>query len=437
MKLALVFPRMKYKTGDPPTGLVLIAAIVRRADHDVSLIDATFHPTIKYVSDRLRSFDPDAVCIYVDSLSFNSAVKIADNAKRNGKLVIVGGPHATLKPETLVDNADYVVMGEADEVILEILEGKHKGKKIIKPKRPDLSKLPIPAYDLLDMDKYIRLWHPLDSVDPSLKGTSIISSRGCPYRCSFCQPVLDNIFGKGVRSRTVNSVIEEIKYLKEHYDIDGVFFHDDTFTVRRKWAMEFSQGLIDENIKILWGMNTRVDMLDEELMRKMHKAGLRVMHIGIESGSQRVLDEIYNKGIDLSKVPSTITKAKKIGIYCLCFFMIGAPGETKKEIEQTIRFAASLDASEATATIATPLPGTYLYERTKDKYKLTSDFSNFDYYKNRAFEDPTLSLRELKWLQKKLLFKFYTHPKRWHYIMRHLISIKGWRTMYLKIMRFM
>ena len=437
MKLSLIFPRFKYKTGDPPIGLALIAAIVRRADHDVEVIDSTFHPTMRFVNNRLKSFKPDAVCIYVDSLSFNPAIKIADNAKKNGKLVIFGGPHATLKPESLVKHADYVISGEADEAILEILEGKHKGKNILKPKRPDLSKIPIPAYDLLEMDKYIRLWHPLDSINPNLKGTSIISSRGCPFKCSFCQPVLDNIFGKGVRSRTVSSVIEEIKYLKKNYDVDGVFFHDDTFTIRKKWALEFSQKLIDENIDILWGINTRVDQLDEKLMTKMHEAGLRVMHLGIESGSQRVLDEIYNKGIELSKVPETITKAKKIGIQCLCFFMLGAPGETEKEIEKTIIFAASLDATEATATIATPLPGTYLHERTKKNYEVTNDFSDFDYYKNRAFKDPKLSLKKLKWFQKKLLFKFYLHSKRWPYIAKHLFSIKGWRTMYLKIMRFM
>ncbi|MBU0472490.1 MAG: B12-binding domain-containing radical SAM protein [Nanoarchaeota archaeon] len=436
MRLALIFPRMKYKTGDPPTGLALIAAIIRRAGHDVEVVDSTFHPIMQYVNNRLESFNPDFVCVYVDSLSFNLAINICDDAKRKKKTVIIGGPHATLKPESLKKHADYIVVGEADEVILEIIEGKHK-KGVIKPKKPDLSKLPIPAYDLLEMDKYMRLWHPLDSVNPNLRGTSIISSRGCPFQCSFCQPVLEKMFGKGVRTRTVNSIIEEIKYLKKEYDIDGVFFHDDTFTVRKKWVDNFCNKLLKEKIKILWGMNTRIDQLDEKLMKLMYKAGLRVMHIGIESGSQRMLDEIYNKGIDLSKVPQTITKAKKIGIQCLCFFMMGAPGETREEIEQTIKFAASLDATEATATIATPLPGTYLYEKTKKKYKVTKDFSNFDYYKNRAFEDPTLSLKKLKWLQKKLLIKFYTRPKRWGYIARHLFSLKGWRTMYLKIMRFM
>jgi len=160
------------------------------------------------------------------------------------------------------------------------------------------------------------------------------------------------------------------------------------------------------------------------------------MHIGVETGSQRVADEIYNKGIDLSKVPVNIKNAEEIGIRCLCFFMIGAPGETKEEINQTIKFARSLDATEITATIATPLPGTYLHESASKKFKITSDFSNFDYYKNRAFEDPSMSFKQLKWLQKKLLFSFYTHPKRWPYIIKHVVSPRGWKKMILKIARF-
>ncbi|MFC2135781.1 B12-binding domain-containing radical SAM protein [Bacteroidota bacterium] len=436
MRLSLVFPRMKYQSGDPPTGLALIASIVRNAGHEVSLIDATFHQSIDYINKKIDFFKPDYVCIYVDSLSYNDAVLIAKRAKKKRQKVIFGGPHATAKPETLLKFADFIVCGEADEAILEIIEGKYK-KKIIKPKRPDISKSPIPAYDLLEMEKYLRLWHILDSVDPNLKGTSIMSSRGCPFKCSFCQPVLDNIFGKGVRSRTIDSVINEIEYLKKNYGVDGIFFHDDTFTVRRKWVMEFSKKLINKKIKLLWAINTRVDMLDEELMKIMHRAGLRVMHLGIETGSQRISDEIYNKGIDISKVPGTVKKAEKIGIHCMCFFMLGAPGETRKEIEQTINFAAKLDATEITATISNPLPGTYLYEKTKNKYNVSKNYSDFDYYKNRAYDNPEISVSELKWLQKKLLLKFYTNPKRWGYIAKHLLTPNGWKKMFLKIKRFM
>ena len=200
--------------------------------------------------------------------------------------------------------------------------------------------------------------------------------------------------------------------------------------------MEFAERLIQENLNVLWGCNSRIDLLDEEFMKKLYKAGLREMHIGVESGSQRVLDEIYNKDIKLERVPPMITLAEKIGIHCLCFFMLGAPGETKEEIKQTIRFARSLDATEITATLSTPLPGTYMHEAVKDKFKITNKFSDFDYYQNRAFEDPSLSFKELKKLQKKMLISFYTNHKRWPYIARHFKSINGIKKMYNKIIRF-
>ena len=165
----------------------------------------------------------------------------------------------------------------------------------------------------------------------------------------------------------------------------------------------------------------------------MYNAGLRMMHIGVETGSQRVADEIYNKGIDLSKVPAVISSAEKIGIRCLCYFMLGAPGETKKEIEETIRFARSLDATEITATITTPLPDTFMYDNIKEKYELNE---NYDYYKNTVFKNPTIPIKQIKYLQKKLLFQFYTHPKRWPYIAKHITSIKGLKKMFLKINRF-
>lgn len=436
MKISLVFPRMKYKSGDPPLGMALIAANLRKHGYAVDLIDTTFHPTMEYAKERLKEFDPDFVAVYTDSMMFNESTQIMQFAKERGKTVLAGGPHATLEPETLVNYANYVVSGEAEETIIDILNGKFEGQRIIKARRPDLEKLPIAAYDLLEMDKYTKLWHILDSINPAIKGTSIFSSRGCPFHCTFCQPVLDKIFGKGFRTRTVDSVIEEIKHLKEKFGIQGLFFQDDTFTVKRQWVMAFSQRLIDEKVDILWGINSRIDLLDQELMKKMHEAGLRIMHIGIETGSQRVADEIYHKDIDLSKVPSLVNQAEKIGIRCLCFFMLGAPGETKEEIEQTIKFARSLDATEITATIATPLPGTHMYEEIKDKYNITKDFSQFDYYKQLAYENPSLSLKEIKKLQKKLLFTFYIHPKRWKYIAKHLISPKGVKKMFLKVTRF-
>jgi anaerobic magnesium-protoporphyrin IX monomethyl ester cyclase len=433
MRVSLVFPRMQYKTGDPPGGIALLAAQIRKAGYTVDIIDTTFNPTHEYIESKIDSFNPDWVAIYSDSLMYNDAIKIAKYSRSKGKKILFGGPHATLRPETFVEHGDFIVKGEADVTIVEILKGDHK-EQIIEGKKIGLENLPIPAYDLLDMENYMNLWHPLDSVSVNLRGTNMFTSRGCPYRCTFCQPVLDKIFGKGVRSRTVDNVIAEIKYLKENYGINAIWFNDDTFTIRKTWIKEFCQRLHDENLNILWGVNSRIDTTNEEQLRLMHAAGLRIMHVGIESGSQRVSDEIYNKDIDLSKVPELITLSEKIGVHILGYFMMGAPGETEQDIQDTIDFAQSLDATEITATIATPLPETHMYNKVKNTHQLNE---NYDYYKNTVFKNPTVPFKRLKFLQKKLLFKFYTHPKRWPYVANHLTSPRGVKKMVLKVKRFM
>lgn len=450
---------MKYKTGDPPLGIAILAANLRAHNFEVDIVDTTFHPTIEYAKERLSSFNPEWVAIYSDTMMFDDSTAIAKLARESGKKIIFGGPHASLKPETLLDHADFVIKGEAENAIIDILEGKIEQKpeneteqkseteksantenkrdsRIIEGKSTDIEQLPIAAYDLLEMEEYMKRWHLLDSIKPNLRGTNLFSSRGCSFRCTFCQPVLNNLFGKTLRTRSVESVVSEIKYLKEKFSLEAIYFQDDTFTLKKIWIKEFCKRLKDEKIEVLWGCNSRIDILDEEIMRVMHDAGLRVMHIGVESGSQRVLDEIYHKDIKLDYVPDKISLAEQIGIHCLCFFMMGAPGETKEEIEQTIKFATSLKCTEITATIATPLPGTYMYESIKDKYKIIDDFSEFDYYKNSAFENPDVSFDELKWLQKKMLIKFYTHPKRWGYIARHFTSINGMKKMLAKVGRF-
>ncbi len=428
---------MKYQTGDPPLGMGLLAANLRKNGFEVEIIDTTFHQSLDYVKERLTKFNPDWVAIYSDTMMYNDCLKISVMAKEMGKKVIMGGPHATLKPETLVDHADYLVQGEAEVTIIDVINGKFNGTKIVKGVPADIETLPMATYDLLEMKEYIKRWHLLDSINPDLHGTSMFSARGCSFRCTFCQPVLDKLFGRMFRTRSVESIIQELKYLKENVGIKAFFFQDDTFTLKKIWIREFCKRMIDEKLDLLWGCNSRIDLIDEEIMRTMYNAGLRVMHMGLESGSQRVLDEIYHKDIKLEGIPEKIALAEKIGIHCLCFFMLGAPGETREEIEKTIKFATSLDATEITATIATPLPGTYLYDAIKDKYKITTDFDNFDYYKNSAFENPDVNFKELKWLQKKLLFRFYTHPKRWGYIGKHLTHPSGYGKMVKKIARFL
>jgi len=466
LRVMLIFPRMKYQTGDPPIGMCSIAANLRKnTNAEISLLDLTFKPSLDYVKKQINSKKPDIVGIYTDTLMFNDFVKVAKIAKKKGIFVFVGGPHPTVMPDTVKPYCDMIALGEAEETLREFVNKypkfesvkgiiykksskyskstkKNSSKKgavwIRNPPRPSIENLDTieyPAFDLIEMDEYMARWHPLDAQDPEILGTSIIASRGCPYNCSFCQPTLRALFGDKVRHRSPKHVVGELKQLKKLFNITGFFLQDDTFNINKAWVKEFCSLVKKENL--VWGCNARVNTLkDIDELRMMHDAGLRLVHIGVESGSQRILNDIYRKGIKLSDVPIAINNLKKIGIYSLCFFMLGAPTETKEEIRKTIRFAVSLNATEITATIVTPLPGTKMYDIMKGTYTLSTDFSQFDYYSTRAFEDENLTFKELKRYQLELLIRFYVHPKRWSYILKHFTSIKGLKKMVLKIRRF-
>jgi radical SAM superfamily enzyme YgiQ (UPF0313 family) len=289
------------------------------------------------------------------------------------------------------------------------------------------------------MANYREAWHYLDSVDVGLTGTNVISSRGCPYRCSYCQPTLDLLFGPKLRRRSPENVVEEIAHLKDAFSIGGIFFNDDTFTVDKRWIMEFCDLMKKKNIDIFWGCNSRINTADDEdLLEAMYKVGLRNIHFGIESGSQRVLDEIYKKGMRLSDVENVLKLTKKMKIHALGFFMIGSPGETPAEIDATIRLAHRLPLDEATFSITTPLLGTFLCDMVKSspQYIVSDDFGDFDYYRTTPIKAGGLPISRLKYLQKKALCIFYLHPRRIGYILRHLLTLKGIKKLLTKIKRF-
>lgn len=452
MRVCLVFPRFRYKSGDPPLGISSVAASLKNKGIDVSILDATFDASFKDIENYFRMNKPDIVGIYSDTPMFNDAVKVANMAKNLNILTIAGGPHPTIMPETIMPYVDIAVMGEGEETIIEVVNNLKNLKKVkgicykkngkiikngIKEPLQDLDKISFSARELLNMENYINKWHYLDSVNPGLRGTNIVASRGCPFQCTYCQPTLKSIFGPRLKKRSPKNVIEEIKQLKKDYNLDAIFFHDDTLTADKKWVKEFCNLLKEEKLDIIWACNTRADTIDEELMKEMHSAGLRGMHIGVESGSQRILDEVYKKGINLNRVKEIVNTARKIGIHSLCFFMIGAPSETKEEINKTIKFACSLKCDEATFSITSPLPCTGLYDLVKKEgYSLSNNFSDFDYYSKRAFHDPSLPYEKLRYYQKKALLLFYLHPYRWSYILKHITSIKGWKKMVIKLGRF-
>ncbi|MFH1258875.1 MAG: radical SAM protein [Elusimicrobiota bacterium] len=457
LKIALVYPRLKIPTGDPPLGVAYLASHLRKmtdSETEIFVIDSTFHPSLNYIFDRLTAIQPDLVGIYADTMMYADAVKIARKSRQLEAQVVIGGPHPTVMPETVTAEADAVVIGEGENTLASIVNkfpvrdwraisgiAYQKDGQLEKtpPARfvENLDQLDFPALDLLEMDKYLDLWHYLDCLDLKIKGTSILTSRGCPFQCSYCQPALSKIFGQKLRRRSPENVVEEMRYLKDRYKLGAVFFHDDTFTVDKSWVEKICRLSEKENSDLLWVCNTRADTIDELMMKKMYAAGLRKCHLGAESGSQRVLDEIYHKQIKVEQIKSVSAAAQRQKIKILCFFMLGGPGETVKEIKQTIKLAVSLPIQEATFSLTTPLPHTYLYDKiaASGEYQISQNFADYNYYAHRVFESKHLSSRRVKCFQLQALMKFYLHPRRWGYISKHLFSFTGFKKLLRKVKR--
>ncbi len=459
MKVILVYPRFKYPSGDPPLGIMYIASFLKEklSDVEVKILDTTFNPSLNFVKKYLKKENADVVGIYMMSLMYKDTLKIAEIAKNLGSKIIVGGPHAAVRPDSVIKDeaVDAVCIGEGEITFYEFTKNIKDNKtlkgvkglwfkdndRIIKnsPRGPieNLDNLPFPSWELIGVESYFKNWFQLDSVSPNLRGTNIMASRGCPFSCTYCQPTLRKVFGRKVRTRSPLNVVKELEMLVEKYNINAFMFDDDTLTVFKPWLKKFCSLLLKKNLNLLWGCNTRANTIDEEMMKEMKRAGLRKLFVGAESANQRILDNIYKKGIKVGDVKNLVDAASKLGIKTQVYFMLGAPTETKEEIKNTINFAVSLNADEATFSITTPLPETHLFEMMKKEgCELSENFEDYDYYKTKTYSKAdSLSQEELNKLKTRAFIKFYLSPQRLKRTIINLFHPKGLRKTILKLKR--
>lgn len=460
-KITLILPRFKYPSGDYSLGLAYIGSYLKKniKDLKISLIDATYHPNFKYIKGKLQKFKPDITGIYVDTLMFEDAIKVAKICKEFNINVIFGGPHPTIMPESTIKikEVDAICIGEGEVPFKEYVEEFYKkkefkkvrgiwfkkDKKIIKnlPQLviKKLDKIPFPAIELYEIENYIQNFIQLDSYKPNLRGLGIIASRGCPFQCSYCQPTLKCIFGAKLRIRSPRNVVDEIKIIKKMYKLDAIYFQDDTLTAFKKWMNEFCEILIKEKVGIIWACNTRADTYDLKMLKIMKKAGLVKLKVGIESITDRIRNGIYKKNVSKEQINNLIKDANKVGIQVAGFFMLGAPTETIKEIKDTIKFAVNSNLMEANFSITTPLPKTTLWDLAKEKgWKTPKRFSDYDYYKavrpSMAKED--IKKDKLERLRKIAVLLFFLHPKRSIKIILSLFTSTGIKRLLLKLKRF-
>jgi radical SAM superfamily enzyme YgiQ (UPF0313 family) len=427
----------------PPLGLLYVGTYLKKysktGPHDLQILDCQLK---KMDHEKLREIltaeKPDILGMTVMTFSLLTVKKAAEIIKQVNRAtkVVLGGPHVYIYPkETLaMKEIDFVVLGEGEKPFTELVDAidkkdnyrhvkglgfKNDDEIIINEcNEPvsDLDSLPFPDRSLIDYKKYGS------ALAEKFPVTTMITSRGCPFQCVFCnRPHLGKVF----RCRSAKNVVEEIKECAEK-GINDVFIYDDTFTVNRQRVVDICQGLLDKKIKISWDVRARVDTVDLQLLNLMKKAGCNRIHFGVEAGTQKVINNL-KKGITIEKAKAAFNAAAQVGMKTLAYFMMGSPGETKEDILETIRVAKMLNPDFAHFSITTPYPATELYS-----LGLKTGIVSRDFWKEFA-QNPTSDFTAPVWeenLKKEELYTllvraysaFYWRPK---YMIRILLNIKS------------
>jgi anaerobic magnesium-protoporphyrin IX monomethyl ester cyclase len=438
MKVLLVYPpitlleRYSSDIGNSggrqiPLGIYYLAAYVRKAGHEVHVIDGEAHEmTIASVVAKIQECRPDIVGISSTTVAFNRALETAREIKTQLPEipVVVGGPHVTAALEDVLRHPefDYAVYGEGEETIKDLLETlsrggdlslvkglafHNNGELLINASRPfikDIDIIPFPAYDLIaDFSRY----NPPPTNYKRLPVANIITSRGCPNRCTFCG---HSVFGRNLRQRSPENIAAEIELLFSRYHVREIAFVDDTFTVRPERIFDLFKILNQKNIHFPWTCMSRVDTVDYKTVKFMKDQGCWHISFGIESGNADIL-RLIRKNISLSDAKKVISWCHQLGIRTKGFFMIGHPSETLTTIEQTIRTALTLPLDDVVVTLNTPLPGTEQHQ-TAEVYGIleNGDWSRFNMW-NPVFVPRGLSESVLLEKHQEFYRRFYLRPR--------------------------
>lgn len=436
-----------------PVGLAFVAAHARQAGHRVAVADLALSRSTAEADERLisrlRETKPDVVGFTAMTVEYRSAARAARLVREHlpSAAVVFGGQHPTVRAaETAAEPfCDGVVRGEGEEVFTALLGCLERGADLSNvrglafrrggevvltephPLVEDLDTLPWPAYDLLEMERYFRA----NSARTSPKHRRVVqlfTSRGCPWHCCYCH----DLFGKRFRGRSPENVVAEMKMLQEKWHIREFMIDDDVFNFDLRRARRIFELIPAEGVRATFQFNNglRLEHFDEDLVRKMAAAGTHFIAVAIESASPRI-QKMIRKHVHLDRAARTLSWMRKYGIRTLGFFMLGFPTETREEIEETIRCAASLDLDEALFSIATPYPGTELSRQVEalglyDPDRVSLGGEGFSALKTDRFD-----FAALKDFQRRAYRTFFLAKGRWLRMLPRLLNVRtSWK--YLK-----
>jgi anaerobic magnesium-protoporphyrin IX monomethyl ester cyclase len=370
-----------------PLGILYISSFLEKKGYENEVFDSTFS-TLDKLKEKIRNTKPDVVAIYTNLMTKLNVLKIIKFIRSEQNLnhtkIILGGPEVRNHTENFLNyGADFIIIGEGEETTLELIrtldDFKLRGveafshikglayieneKVITTPERAlikDINDLPFPAREKIDFKPYLSGW----KTHHGYSMMSVNTMRGCPYTCKWCSRA---VYGGTYRRRSAQLVAQEMKFIKQTYNPDMIWFVDDVFTIHHKWLKEFAEEVKKQDAVIPYEIISRADRLNEEVIKTLKDSGCFRVWVGAESGSQKIIDAM-DRRVDVMQTREMIRLAKQHGLEAGTFIMLGYPGETKEDIKETIEHLVQSNPSQYTITIAYPIKGTELYNEVKNEF---------------------------------------------------------------------
>ncbi|MBF04132.1 MAG: B12-binding domain-containing radical SAM protein [Flavobacterium sp.] len=371
----------------PPLGLLYVSAYLKSKNLDNLVFDTTFTSQEEQLQYLLRQ-QPKIICIYTNLMTKVEVIKLIKILKTEPfgfPKIILGGPDVSYNIENyLKSGADFLVIGEGEETTYELcnailqntvyttIDGiafLEDGNLVQTPSRKkfkELDELPLPNREAIDMQIYLDTW----KQNHGQSSMTISTQRGCPYTCKWCSTA---VYGQSYRRRPAHQVAAEMKQLKNKFNPDALWFVDDVFTVSHKWLLAFKEEVVQQDAIIPFECITRAERLNDEILTVLKEVGCFRIWIGAESGSQKIID-LMDRRVDVNVVKEAIQKTNALGIETGTFIMLGYPGETEKDITETIHYLKDANPTHYTITIAYPIKGTSLYNEIENKITKAPDW---------------------------------------------------------------